>query len=65
MLPAFGVATGVDEDCGLNTLMGMGKKGDSRCRSGAGLTLNIVSSSGMGFALLYCSTKPVHAVKMS
>lgn len=57
----FGVATGVDEACGLNTLMGIMRGGGSRNKSEVALICSTINSNGICFVLLCCSAKFVHA----
>ncbi len=56
---------GVGEVCGLRTLIGIGERGGLRVKSAAVLTLNIVSSTGTGLDLLYCSARFSHARNIS
>lgn len=58
---ALGVATGVDEVCGLKTLIGIIRDGGSRYKSGVVLTWSTANSNGIGFVLLCCSARFVHA----
>lgn len=58
---ALGVASGVDEVCALNTLMGINKGEGSRNKSGVGLICSITSSNGIRLVLLRCSARFVHA----
>lgn len=58
---ALGVATGVDEVCTLNTLMGINRAEGSRNKSGVGLICSTTSSNGIRLVLLRCSARSVHA----
>lgn len=58
-----GVAMGVDEACALKTLVGICREGGSRDKSVVALTCSTISSNGIGFVLLCCSAKFVHAKK--
>ena len=58
---AAGVAIGEDEVWALNTLIGIGRGGGSRNKSGVALTCSITSSKGIRLVLLRCSVKFVHA----
>lgn len=60
-----GVATGVDEACALNTLVGISRDGGSREKSVVVLTCNIINSNGIGFDLLCCSARFVQATELS